>query len=207
MNKIPESEAVMRTPDFYRYFLASRPGLALRAELVGLREAAGQVRRLVATELLHLTWCVIAETAERDRFILPRVEAALSGLLFASGPLWLGRVRGGGGGAAVHSRGRKPEIMALYRELVAALAARDLHPLHRQSGLSPHLTLGHDPCAFAPFMIVHEWIPDELLLIESEVGNSVHNVLARWPLLPPRQGVLPFDPTPASPRMASTGRG
>jgi 2'-5' RNA ligase len=196
----------MRKPDFYRYFLASRPGLALRAEIAALREAAGQFESPVAAELLHLTWCVIAEPEERDRFILPRVETALSGLPFASGPLWLGRVRGAGAGAAVYSRGRKPEIMTLYHEIVKALAARDLYPLHRKSGFHPHLTLGHDPCAFDPFLILAEWIPDELLLIESEVGKGAHNVLGRWPLLAPRQGFLPFDPRSAPLRIAAGGR-
>ena len=44
--------------------------------------------------------------------------------------------------------------------------------------------------------ILPSW--DDLLLIESEVGNSVHRVLARWPLLPPAQGLLPFDSPPPS---------
>jgi 2'-5' RNA ligase len=205
MNILSESEAVMRKPDFYRYFLASRPDPILRAALVSLREPAGQFDRLVRADHLHLTWCVVAEPEERDRFILPRVEAALSGHLFASGPLWLGRVRGGPGGAAVCSRGRKPEILSLYRALVAALAARDIHPLHRKSGLNPHVTLGHDRCGFDPFLVLHEWIPDELLLIESEVGNGVHNVLARWPLLAPRQGFLPFEPPPPPPPLLAAG--
>jgi len=187
----------MPKPEFYRCFLASRPGHALRAALVAQRAAAGQTDRVVPAHLLHLTWCVVAETLERDRFVLPRVQAALDGLRLASGPLWLGRVRGGAGGAAVQSRGPKPEILALYHNLVAALAARDLQPLHRKSGFKPHLTLGHDPCAFDPFPILHLWVPDELLLIESEVGNTVHNVLARWPLLPPRQGSLALDPPPS----------
>jgi 2'-5' RNA ligase len=180
--------------------------LALRAELVALRVAAGQKRSLVAAELLHLTWCVIAEPEERDRFILSRVHAALDGLPFSSGMLWLGRVRGGANGAAVYSRGRKPDIMTLYRDLVAALDARGLHPLHRKSGFHPHVTLGHDPCDFDPFLVLHEWIPDELLLIESEVGNGVHNVLGRWPLLTPRQGFLPFDPPPPPLRLARAGQ-
>jgi hypothetical protein len=42
-------------------------------------------------------------------------------------------------------------------------------------------------------MLPREWIPDELLLIESEVGCGIHNVLARWSLLPPRQGGILFD--------------
>jgi len=196
----------MRPQFNYRYFLGSLPDLGLRATLVRLRGPAGQFRNLVSAERLHLTWCVLAETLVRDHFILPRVEAALAGRPFASGPLPLGRVRGGKHGAAVHSRGRKPEIMALYRELTACLAIRDLHPLHRKSGLKPHFTLGYDECAFEPFMIAHEWIPDELQLVESEVGKGVHNILGRWSLLPPRQGLLPFDsPRPPAPLRAAGG--
>jgi 2'-5' RNA ligase len=196
----------MREPDFYRYFLASRPAPTLRAKLANLREAAGQLKKPVAAAHLHLTWCVVAEPERRDRFLLPRIEAALSGHILSSGPLWLGRVRGGAGGAAVHSRGRKPEILALYRHLVACLATRGLHPLHRKSGFHPHVTLGHDPCAFEPFMVLHEWVPEELLLIESEVGSGVHNVLARWPLPTPRQGFLPFAPRSAPLMMADGAR-
>ena len=196
----------MPKPDFHRYFLASRLNPALCAELVRLRAAAGQTRSLVAAERLHLTWCVLAEPEARDHFIAPRIHAVLDDLRLASGTLWLGRVRGGANGAAIHSTGRKPEIMALYRALVAALAARDILPMYRKSGFHPHVTIGHDPCEFDPFLILHEWIPDELLLIESEVGNKVHNILGRWSLLPPRQGFLPFDP-PAPPLlMAGTGR-
>jgi 2'-5' RNA ligase len=192
-------------PDFYRYFLASRPDLILRAELVGLRVATGQFKSQVAADLLHLTWCVVAETLERDRFILPRVDAALASRPLASGLLRLGRVRGGVGGAAVYSRGRKPEILSLYREIAACVTARGLPPQHRKSGFHPHLTIGHDRCAFEPFLILHEWIPDELLLIESEVGNGVHNILGRWSLLPPLQAELPFAPPILPAPLRATG--
>ena len=196
----------MRQPKSYRYFLTSRPDLILRTKLVGLRAATGQHKKLVKADQLHLTWCVISEPQERDRFILPRVEAALDGHDFVSGLLRLGRVCGGEKGAAVYSRGRKSEILMLYNSLIGRLASRGLHPLHRKSGLNPHFTIGHDSCAFPRFLVRHEWIPDELLLIESEVGNGVHNILGRWPLLPPRQGLLPFDPPfPPAPRRATGG--
>jgi hypothetical protein len=67
-----------------------------------------------------------------------------------------------------------------------------LPPLHRKSGFRPHVTLGHDRCRFPRYRIELEWIPDRLLLIESEVGLTKHKVLSEWPLLPPRQGVLRF---------------
>jgi hypothetical protein len=157
---------------------------------------------------LHLTFCTIAESAMRDHFILSRVEAALAGVGLNSGSLRLGRVRGSSRGAVVHSRGPKPELLELYRVITTALAARDLPPLHRQSGLHPHFTLGYDPCSFAPFNVLCEWIPAELLLIESEIGKGIHNVLGRWPLLPPLQGTLPFGepPSPLPPLLVAARR-
>ena len=195
----------MRKPDFHRYFLGFRPDPILRAWLDELSVTAGQAEKRIRAEYFHLTLCVIAETTERDRFILPRVDTALAGNALASALFWLGRVRSSADGATIYSRGRKRELLTLYRELVACLAARDIHPLHRKSGLNPHVTLGHDSCVFEAFMALHEWIPDELLLIESEVGNGVHNVLGRWPLLPPPQGFLPFAPPLTPPALAVTG--
>ena len=193
----------MRQPDFYRYFFAFRPDFALRCWLASLADAAGQCEKRIKEEYFHLTLCVIDELEHRDRFIASRVHSALAGHSLASCPFWLGRLRGGPNGATVHAMGRQWEIQHFYRALLARLARRDMLPLHRKSGLHPHVTLGHDPCAFDSFNLPREWIPDELLLIESEVGNGVHTVLARWPLLPPRQGVFAFD----TPLLLAAGAG
>ena len=196
----------MPTDIRYRYFLGSRPDPGLLCALAPLCEVAGQRRRHIRAEHLHLTWFVIAELHERDPFILGRVEGALAAGALTSGSMWLGRVRGGAKGATLYSRGHKPEILRLYGDLASRLTARGLPPLHRKSGFDPHLTLGYDPCAFDPFLVLHEWIPDALLLIESEVGKTIHNVLGRWPLLAPRQGVLPLEPRPAPLMRAEAGR-
>jgi len=92
--------------------------------------------------------------------------------------------------------------------LLACLAEQNIPPLYREAGLRPHVTLAYDPCfPEAPDML-REWIPDELLLIESEVGLGTHNVLKRWRLLPPPQGAFPFDnppPPPPAPLLAAAG--
>lgn len=176
----------------YRYFIALLPDTAIRHWLSRLAEAAGQAGKRVRAERLHLTLCVVAETEVRDRFILPRVEAALAGRSLSSAPIRLGTVRGGKHGAALHTIGRQDEIQELYRAVVGGLATRGLFPLHRTSGLHPHITLGYDPCRFDRFRMPREWIPDALVLIESELGKTIHNVRGRWPLLPPLQGVLPL---------------
>ena len=185
----------MRNADFYRYFLGVRPNPLIRQMLARIAAHAGQE---MDPELFHLTLCVIAEVGERDPFLLPRVRAALADQLLCSFRVALGRVRGGRKGAVVRTRGRQDEIQFFYRLLVRLLTTRGIEPMHRKSGLHPHVTLGHVACAFDPHKIALEWFPDELLLIESEVGRTRHNVIGRWPLLPPRQGLLPFDePAPA----------
>jgi 2'-5' RNA ligase len=163
-----------------------------RRWLESLAEAAGQNRKRIKPDYFHLTLCVIAEPDHRDCFIAERVDLVLPEHPMSSCSFWLGRVCGDRSGAVVKAMPRQRAIQAFYRKLVLLLARRDILPLHRKSGLKPHVTLGYDACTFDPFDLPCEWIPDELLLIESEVGEGVHSVLARWPLLNPPQGILDF---------------
>lgn len=82
--------------------------------------------------------------------------------------------------------------------LIRLLRASGIEPLYRKSGLHPHVTLGYDACPMTRLDIGLHWFPAKLLLIESEFGLTRHNVLGAWPLLPPRQPLLPFgEPLPA----------
>jgi 2'-5' RNA ligase len=196
----------MRKPDVYRYFLAFRPDPVLRYWIASLRQTAGQHQRQIRERHLHLTLCVLLESLERNHFIAPRVDAALSDADLASPRLHFGRVRGGDGGAALYTIGRKAEYHAFCRTLFAHLAARGILP--ELEKLQPHVTLGHDRCSFEPFQFLCEWMPGEIVLIESEHGNGVHNELGRWPLLAPSQGFFPFGPTlPPIPPMQVSGGG
>lgn len=186
-NLSTDSAATM--PDFYRYLLAIRPDPGLYPLFQQIAISAGQTAYL---ELLHLTLCVIGQPEERDRFIVGRVRKAFRDQVFRSVPVNLSRVHLGRQGAFARTRGRQDEIQEFYRRLVRLLAVCGIEPLHRKSGLHPHVTLGHAACGPGRMAISLPWFPAELLLIESEVGLTRHNVLARWPLLPPRQPLLPF---------------
>ena len=177
----------------YRYLFAFAPSPDLRCLLAWLGDVAGQGRKRIDEGRLHLTLCVIAELAFRDRFIVRRVAAAFNRHLPSSCSIRLGIVRGGRKGATIRTIGSQREIQSFYLRLTRLLAELQLSPLHRKSGLRPHITLGYDRCAFEPFKVLWEWVPSELLLIESEVGRGIHNVLRRWPLLPSPQLLLPFD--------------
>lgn len=176
-------------PDFYRYFLGIRPDPGLHPLFQQIAVGAGQAPHL---DRLHLTLCTIAEPVERDRFLAGRVRKAFRDQAFHSVPVNLSRVALGRKGAFARTVGRQDEIQELYRRLVRLLAACGIEPMHRKSDLHPHVTLGHAACRPGRLQISLPWFPAELLLIESEVGLSKHNVLARWPLLPPRQPMLPF---------------
>jgi 2'-5' RNA ligase len=186
----------MSTPDFYRYFFAFRPDPLLRCWLAALAESAGQSTKRIKAEYFHLTLCVIAESVQRDRFIASYATSALADRALFSCPFWLGRLHGGARGSAMRVMPRQHEIQNFYRTLLTYLGERDIFPLHRKSGLRPHVTLGYDSCVLDPRVLPREWIPEELLLIESEVGRGIHHVIARWSLLPPRQGSFVFAGMP-----------
>lgn len=174
---------------FHRYFLGCKPESYLYPAFRRIAADAGQQVRL---DMLHFTLCVIAELSERDRFLLRRVQTALAARHLYSFPLNLSRVTGSSHRAEARTVGAQNEVQDFYRILVRLLKTVGIEPMHRKSGLRPHVTLGHAPCPFQLRRIGIEWFPAELLLIESEVGLSKHNVLGRWPLLPPRQGQFAF---------------
>jgi len=179
----------MRILQGYRYFLGIRPEPQWYPLFQQIGAAIGQPIRL---DLLHLTLCVIAQVAERDPFILRRVQAALGGRRLHSFPVNLSRVVAGPHGACARTFGRQDEIQDFYRGLVRLLRDCGIEPLHRKSGLHPHVTLGYASLPPELLKIAIRWFPAELLLIESEVGLTRHNVLGTWPLLPVRQPSLPF---------------
>jgi hypothetical protein len=192
------------TLDFYRYFVTCRPDPTTRTVLAALGRAAGQ--RLCPD--YHVTFCVIAESLERDPSIREQVGFALAGGLLYSAPIPFGRVVSGPRGAMIKTIGRHDELQDLYAEVVRRLGSVGIEAKCREAGFHPHSMLGYDSCNFKPFIIARHWVPEELLLIESAVGLTQHRVLGRWSLLPPRQLLLPFgahsDPPPSGRAIAAT---
>lgn len=184
-----DSEARVEMPHFYRYFLGVRPPPELYPAFKAVADAAGQSVRLA---MLHLTFCVIAESAERDRFIARRVGRILDGQPLHSFAVNLGAILAGPHGATARTVGRQDEMQDFYRTLVRLLRDSGIEPLYRKSGLRPHITLGYDARPVRRLDIGLHWFPTELLLIESEFGLTRHNVIDAWSLPPPRQPLLPF---------------
>ncbi len=177
----------------FRYLLAVRPDPQWIPQFQRICAALGLSSQF---HRWHLTLCVIAETAERDPLIAARVRQALGGVELRSFAVNLSRVRADLTGARAHTVGRQEEIQDFYRILVRLLQAAGIEPLHRKSGLHPHVTLVYRACQTMLLKIAIRWFPSKLLLIESEIGFSKHNVIEQWSLLQPRQLLLPFDEGP-----------
>jgi len=201
-----DSERPVPVASCHRYFLGFRPEPPLRAFLARLRGDAGQRDHAIRDEHLHLTLCILAEAPERERFTETRISAALARRRPPSCPIRLGRLRAGRGGATLYGTGGQHEVRAFRQALLGLLARRGLEPCRAPLRFQPHVTLGHDAVPPLRSLAPVEWVPRELLLIESEVGRSIHHVRGRWPLEPPAQSVLPFD-APLQPlRAAGNGR-
>ncbi|WP_141237127.1 2'-5' RNA ligase family protein [Sphingopyxis sp. GW247-27LB] len=186
-----------------RTFLGFQLPLVLRSSFAEWQRRAGQAGRAVEPDMLHLTLCVVGETLQRDLFLKSRVVAALGTSLPPAAPIRFGRVHGRAMGAELVTRGRSTEIRGFFDAIAKMLAGYGIAPLHRRSGLRPHITLGYDRSTFDAFDVIHHWTPDALLLIESrprvDARGREHIVLHRWPLLPPAQSAFAFMTEDGSP--------
>ena len=190
----------------FRYFL----GFQVSADRAGwlarqLPPVSGDLFAGLKPQLYHLTLCTIAETIEPQPFLRGQVAKAFTPGLPAAAPIPFGRIVSRGAGAELITVGSTCAIRQTYDAIVARLAAQRIEPMHRKSGLRPHITLGYGTCEFDPVPIAWNWAPQDLVLIESHIGHRRHRVLQSWTLEPPAQGSFGFmaDELPAPLRRAA----
>lgn len=184
----------------FRYFLgfqviADRAGWLARQ----LPAVSGDLFAGLKPQFYHLTLCTIAETMEPQPFLPGQVAKAFDAGLPAASPIPFGRLVSRGVGAELVATGSVGAIRQTYDAIVSRLAAQGIEPMHRKSGLRPHITLGYGECAFDPVPLAWNWAPRDLVLIESHIGHRRHRVLQSWTLEPPAQGSFGFmaDELPA----------
>lgn len=177
----------------FRYFLGfqvptDRAGWLARQ----LPPVSGDLFAGMKAQNYHLTLCTIAETQTQHPFLRQHVAKAFASSLPAASPIPFGRILSREMGAELTTIGSVGEIRSLYEAIIALLQTQGLEPMHRKSGLRPHITLGYGACDFDPVPTVWRWTPRELVLIESHVGHGRHYVLQNWTLAAPAQGAFDF---------------
>lgn len=177
----------------FRYFLGFQVAVDRAGWLARqLPPVSGDLFAGLKPQFYHLTLCTIEETQVPHPFLRQRVANAFEAGLPAASGIPFGRIVSKDAGAELVTVGSIANIRHFYEALVALLAPYDIEPRYRQAGLRPHISLGYGKHPFEPVPVVWNWIPRELVLIESHVGHSRHRVLQRWPLLAPVQGMFDF---------------
>lgn len=190
----------------FRYFLGFQVDRSRAVWLADqMPRATGDAFRLARPDRLHLTLCTIEETDLRDPLIAGRVDTALAPGLPPAGTIRFGRLVCIAGGAELVTVGSKADVRNFYARTIARLVPHGLAPMHRKSGFRPHITVGYGRCRFEPVRVDWDWSPRQLVLIESHVGMTRHDVLHSWRLEPPAQEAFVFmiDETPPALRRAA----
>jgi 2'-5' RNA ligase len=189
-----EAELLMKSPRFYRYFLALLPAWEARLAIAAIRDGIEPLRSIVLNIHLHMTLALLAETFERDLSIARRVDAAMRGHSLEECEIWLRQLVLRPRIAYLKTTGRQPQLQGLRKKLVQRLAAHGL-PLLCSKAFQPHTTLGYGIGSKGKYAIDPiGWRACGIVLVESWYGQTRHEILGRWPLLPPEQGSFRFQP-------------
>jgi RNA 2',3'-cyclic 3'-phosphodiesterase len=177
----------------YAYLFMLLPPLRVRDRIVAMTKLVGPMRSPIRHHQLHMTLLEIANGPER----LTQMAEVMRGILADHGlracTAALGRLVVEPGLAKLATVGRRGELNALRSELAALMLAAGMPHVWSKT-FEPHVTLGRglsykQQCRIDPIF----WHADRLALVESWRGETHHEILETWPLLPPTQRSFDFD--------------
>ena len=171
----------MPSEPFHRLFFAVRPAAGVRRAIAGWRDSLGQTKGLVADDQLHLTAWLFDDRQDFPADAAARAQAAIADVPLASFRLVLDRMVGGAGSVVLVPSAVPPGLLALQGALDRALRAGGLQPRCTWS-FRPHVTLLHGRHTVDRDIPPIDWPVEELLLLDSIVGERRHETVARWPL-------------------------
>lgn len=169
-------------PTLHRPFFALRPPPALARQVAQAATWFGAARDALPPERLHLTMFILDDRVE----LAPTLVDALLGMGEAvrAAPIavTLDVASGSERSIALRPAHRNAGLTALYRQLVGL--ARKAGVAERESyRFGAHMTLGYRRgSSFTQAIAPIGWEADELMLIDSHVGRTRHEVLGRWAL-------------------------
>jgi 2'-5' RNA ligase len=166
----------------HRYFFALLPPPTLARRIAHAAAPWFTSGTQVRADRLHITMSILPD--------FPEVPRGLEGTLrdvggkVASAPIavTLDRVSAGTRSIALRPSRRIAALDALHRQIGAHSRALGV-PLRPGYAFNAHMTLGYrDGAPFSRTVAPFAWTATELVLIHSHVGQTKHEVVARWPL-------------------------
>ncbi|HEY1605374.1 MAG TPA: 2'-5' RNA ligase family protein [Allosphingosinicella sp.] len=176
----------------YAYLFMLLPSPRERERIAATTGLVGPMRSLILRHQLHMSLAEIADLPERCLEMAAIARRALANHRLRACTFALGRLAVEPGIARLETIGRRAELNALRSDLTDLLLAAGMPPSWRKT-FAPHVTLGRgvlsrDRRPIDPIF----WHADRIALIESWRGETRHEILETWPLLPPIQGRFDF---------------
>jgi len=176
-------------PTHHRLFFAIRPPEATRSYFLEEQFCFGP-GHAVRPDHLHLTAAILDDYGIFPKAAAERLKAIGDAIVGDQFPIVLDQVA-----ASEHSVVMIPSeplrtFHAFQQGLAKAMARAGLG-LRRNWRFSPHVTLLYRRGApLRQWTDALSWTATEFVLVHSLLGQTRHEVLARWPLLAPRPSVL-----------------
>jgi 2'-5' RNA ligase len=173
-------------PVLHRLFFALLPPPALARRIAAAAGWFGEGPGAIAAERLHLTLFILDDMVRvPPATVVPLRELARS---LGVGPVevTLDVATGSGRSVALRPAHRNAALARLHARIAEDAAACGIAERPGYS-FAPHMTLGYragEP--FSERVAPVGWMADELVLIDSHVGRTRHEVLGRWPLVDPQ---------------------
>lgn len=169
-----------------RFFFALRPpAREARRALAFAEGALGPGWQLQTPPRLHVTLAITEDFDEAPGELVQRLSVIGDRVAAAPFMMTLDRLSISHRSAALRPGNTLAGLSALYKAIRAEWTAARI-AMRDDWTFSPHLTLGYRE-GNAPLSRPVEpfgWHADELVLIRSLVGRTVHETLGQWPLRP-----------------------
>lgn len=170
-----------RKPQAHRLFFALFPPVDLLEELARLRVLTVQ-GKAEANERLHITMFLFDETPEFDVEAANRIVVALKNQALPACRVLFEQLVRGKGSTLLLPNEKLDGVFSLQDRLAALLRAHDLHPADYWQ-FKPHMTLRRgmaegETLAIDPL----SWTATEIVLLDSHMGLTHYEEIARWPL-------------------------
>jgi 2'-5' RNA ligase len=183
----------------HAYLFMLLPPLCVRDPIVDARDSVGPMRSRIHPHHLHVTLAEIANATQRCPQIVDHARAALADHQLAACLFALARLKIEPHSASLRTIGRRPALNRLRTDLIALLVKAGMPPVWSRS-FNPHVTLGYGlTCRRQRPIDPIFWSADRISLVESWRGETHHEIIETWPLLPAVQGWFDFASAAQSP--------
>lgn len=170
-----------RQPQAHRLFFALLPPLDLWEELALLREVTKQ-GTAEADERLHITMFLFDHSPEFEADKVTRILEALQAQSLPKCRVVFEQLVRGKGTSLLLPNERLDGIWQLHARLAGLLVQQDLHPASYWR-FNPHMTLRRGKAEGGTLAIdAVSWTAEEIVLLDSHIGLTHYEEIARWPL-------------------------